>query len=143
VGGWVSDRLVGYFGVRKGRPWVPIIGLTLSAVLLSLGTNVSRPLVAAGLLSLALGFASASDGPFWATAIDVVGEHVGTAGAILNTSGNLGGFLPPMVTPLIASRLGWNWGLNVGSLIVLLGMLVWFFIDPTKPVADSRAGQVA
>jgi ACS family glucarate transporter-like MFS transporter len=76
-------------------------------------------------------------------AIDVAGEHVGAAGGILNTGGKVGGFLAPIITPLIASRLGWNWGLNLGCLIVLLGVLVWFFIDPTKPVADSRAGQVA
>jgi len=143
IGGWISDRLVGIFGVRKGRRLVPMIGLTLSAVLLSLGTNVVQPLVAAGLLSLALGCASASDGPFWATAIDVGGAHVGAAGGILNTGGNLGGFLAPIVTPLIASRLGWTWGLNIGSLIVMLGVLVWLFIDPTKSVADPAGDGTA
>jgi hypothetical protein len=53
---------------------------------------------------LALGSASASDGPFWATAIDVAGEHVDAAGGILNTGGNVGGFLAPLIAPLIASR---------------------------------------
>jgi MFS family permease len=143
LGGWASDRLVGRFGVRKGRRLVPIVGLTLSAALLSLGTNVSRPLVAAALLSLALGCASASDGPFWATAIDIGGAHVGAAGGILNTGGNLGGFLAPIVTPYIASRLGWTWGLNTGSLIVMLGVLVWFFIDPTKSVAPREPAGMA
>ena len=136
LGGWISDCLVERYGLRAGRRLVPMIGLTMSAVLLTLGTSVSQPLAGAALLSLALGCASASDGPFWATAIDIGGTHVGSAGGILNTGGNLGGFLAPIVTPYIASRLGWTWGLNAGSLIVMLGVLVWFFIDPTKSVAD-------
>ena len=138
LGGWVSDQLVGHFGLRRGRRLVPTVGLTMSAVLLSLGTSVARPLVGAALLSLALGCASASDGSFWASAIDIGGAHVGAAGAILNTGGNLGGFLAPIITPYIASRLGWTWGLNVGSLIVMLGVLMWFFIDPTKSVHDTE-----
>jgi len=115
-----------------------MVGLTMSAVLLSLGTSVARPLVGAALLSLALGCASASDGSFWASAIDIGGTHVGAAGGILNTGGNLGGFLAPIITPYIASRLGWTWGLNVGSLIVMLGVLIWFFVDPTKSVYDNE-----
>jgi ACS family glucarate transporter-like MFS transporter len=142
LGGWISDRLVERHGLKAGRRLVPMVGLTMSAVLLTLGTNVSQPLVGAALLSLALGCASASDGPFWATAIDIGGADVGAAGGILNTGGNLGGFLAPIITPYIASRLGWTWGLNAGSLIVMLGVLVWFFIDPTKSAADRDPGGV-
>jgi sugar phosphate permease len=143
LGGWISDRLVGHFGLRAGRRLVPIVGLTMSAILLSLGASVGQPVVGAGLLSLALGCASASDGPFWASAIDIGGAHVGAAGGILNTGGNLGGFLAPIITPYVAARLGWTWGLNAGSLIVMLGVLVWLFIDPTKSLADSEPSGLA
>ncbi|PYU91510.1 MAG: hypothetical protein DMG25_14515 [Acidobacteria bacterium] len=137
LGGWVSDRPVERYGPRAGRRLVAIFVLALSAVLLGCGTSVSRPGAAAALLSLALGFASSSEGPFWATAIDIGGAHVGAAGGILNTGGNLGGFLAPIVTPYIASHWGWSWGLYFGGLIMMLGVLVWFFVDPTKTVAPG------
>jgi MFS family permease len=137
LGGWVSDRLVDRCGRKAGRRWAPIIGLALSAVLLGWGARVSRPAGAAALLSLALGLASTSEGPFWAAAIDMGGAHVGAAGGILNTGGNLGGFFAPIVTPFIASHFGWSSGLYSASLIVMLGVLVWFFVDPTKAIASA------
>jgi len=137
LGGWVSDRLVERYGPRAGRRLVAIFVLALSAVLLGCGTSVSRPAAAAALMSLALGFASSSEGPFWAAAIDIGGAHVGAAGGILNTGGNLGGFLAPIVTPYIASHWGWPWGLYAGSFIMMLGVLVWLFVDPTKTVAPG------
>ena len=137
LGGWVSDRFVERCGRKAGRRLVPIIGLVLSAVLLGCGATVSRPAAAAGVLSLALGFASASDGPFWAAAIDMGGAHVGAAGAVLNTGGNLGGFFAPIVTPFIASHFGWSSGLYSASLIMMLSVLVWFFVDPTKVIRSE------
>ncbi len=136
LGGWISDRLVQRYGRKAGRRLVPIVGLSLSAILLYLGTNLTVPIAVATLLSLALGFASCSEGPFWASAIDVGGREVGAACGILNTGGNLGGFLAPVVTPYIASHVGWSWGLYFGSMVVMVGVLAWFFIDPTKTVSD-------
>lgn len=84
-------------------------------------------------LSLALGFASASDGPFWATAIDLGRGKVGASSAIMNPCGNIGGFLAPILTPLIAGYAGWSWGLYFGAGVVLVGAIAWFLIDPTPP----------
>jgi MFS family permease len=137
LGGWVSDRLVERCGRKAGRRLVPIVGLALSAVLLGWGASVSRPGASAALLSLALGLAAATDGPFWAAAIDMGGAHVGAAGGVLNMGGNLGGFFAPIITPFIASYFGWSSGLYSASLIVMLGVLVWFFVDPTKAIASE------
>ena len=132
IGGWTSDRLVTRHGKRVGRRIVPTICLTLSALLLCIGVNLTGTLSVAVLLSLALGFASASDGSFWATAIDLGGKEVGAASGIMNTGCNVGGLIAPTLTPLIASVVGWSWGLYFGSLVVLAGVLCWFFIDPDQ-----------
>jgi ACS family glucarate transporter-like MFS transporter len=134
LGGWVSDRLVQRWGRKAGRRIVPLVCLTLSAILLFVAINLASPIAVVSVLSLSFGLASCTDGPFWACAIDVGGEHVGAAGAILNTGGNLGGSLAPVLTPLIASRAGWSWGLYVASLIMSLGVLAWFLIDPTRVI---------
>ena len=84
------------------------------------------------MVALALGFASSSDGTFWASAIDLGGREAGVACGILNAGGNVGGFLAPVLTPIIASFAGWSGGLYFGCLLVLLGTPTWLFIDPTS-----------
>jgi len=142
IGGWTSDRMVAKYGTKKGRRIVPMVGLTLSAVLVYIGSNVTDTLPTVVLLCLSLGFASSSDGPYWAAAIEASGKYSGAGGGIFNTGGNLGGLLAPTVTPYIASRLGWEWGLYAGGLIVLIGVSAWFFIGkgskvPSPVEADS------
>src|SRR5262249_6729629 len=91
------------------------------------------------LLSLAFGCAASSEGPFWATAIEISGPQAGAACGIFNTGGNIGGMLAPVVTPLIASRFGWAGGLNFGSLMVLIGMLIWLLVDPGKKIGFKHS----
>jgi MFS family permease len=134
LGGWISDRLTRSYGAKLGRRVVPMAGLSLGAVLLYAGTIA--PGTAATVLSLALatGFVSWCEGPFWASAIELAGEQVGAACGILNTGGNVGGFLAPILTPYIASRSGWSWGLYSGSFVAVLGVVACYFVDPTRGV---------
>ena len=136
IGGWVSDRLITRFGMRNGRRIVPMVGLTVSAILVYIGCNVTGTVATVTLLCLSLGFAASTDGPYWAAAIDAGGRHSGTGCAIVNTGGNLGGMLAPVVTPLIASWAGWSAGIYAGGALALLGVAVWFFIG-VKPSAHA------
>jgi MFS family permease len=132
VGGWVSDHAAARFGRQLGRRLVPIVGLTLSAILLYIGANLTDTVSVVATLCLSLGFAASSDGPYWAAAIEAGGEHSGLSGAILNTGGNLGGLFAPVLTPFIASKVGWSWGLYAGSLLVMIGVATWFFIGSSE-----------
>jgi ACS family glucarate transporter-like MFS transporter len=143
IGGRVSDYLANVYGRKIGLRLVPIIALTTSAALLYIGTNVEDTVITVALMSLALGLASSSEAAFWTSAIDLGGKHVGAAGGILNTGGNIGGFLAPVVTPFIASHAGWTWGLHAGSLVLAFGVVAWFLIDPTKTIGEPEAEPVA
>ncbi|MEW5980013.1 MAG: MFS transporter [Acidobacteriota bacterium] len=132
LGGWVSDRLIPFWGVKFSRQSVCVAGLVLSAILLFVGTNVTTPAAVVTLLSLSLGFAASSEAPFWASAIEAGRDHVGAAGGIMNGVGNLGSFVAPVLTPYIAKQAGWTWGLHSGSVAVLVAALAWFFIDPNQ-----------
>jgi MFS family permease len=129
TGGWASDRLSVRFGLRNGRRIVVVGCLAISAILVTIGSNVTGTAPTVVLLCLSLGFGAATDGPYWAAAIDASGQHSGTGGAIFNTGGNLGGMLAPTVTPLVAHWFGWSSGLYFGGALVLLGVLVWFFLE--------------
>ena len=137
LGGKLSDRLVASRGQKFGRRSVAMAGMAISALLLYLGAGGLGLYATVAFLSLAMGFASSAEGPFWATAIEISGEHVGAACGILNTGGNLGGMLAPVVTPLIALRFGWTGGLYFGSLMVFIGMLTWLAVDPGKKIGSA------
>ena len=141
IGGWVSDRLITRFGMRNGRRIVPVVCLSVSAILVYIGCNVTGTLATVTLLCLSLGFAASTDGPYWAAAIDAGGRHAGTGSAIFNTGGNLGGMLAPVVTPLIARWAGWSAGIYAGGAVALLGVAVWLFIgaEPLARAASTAA----
>ncbi len=130
TGGWASDRLGSRYGLRNGRRIVVIGCMAISAVLVIIGTNVTGTAATVTLLCLSLGFAAATDAPYWAAAIDASGKYSGTGGAIFNTGGNIGGMLAPTLTPLLAHWFGWSSGLYFGGAVVFLGILVWFFLTP-------------
>jgi len=138
LGGWLSDRLTRSYGARFGRRAVPLAGLSAGGILLFAGTIASGTAGAVLSLSLATGFVSWCEGPFWAAAIEVAGEQVGAAAGMLNTGGNLGGFFAPIVTPYVASRLGWSWGLYAGSLMAIIGMIACYLVDPTAHETTVR-----
>jgi ACS family glucarate transporter-like MFS transporter len=111
----------------------------LGGILLVIGTIVSGTGAAVLSLSLATGFVSWCEGPFWAAAIEIAGEQVGAAAGMLNMGGNLGGFLAPLVTPYVASRFGWSWGLYAGSLMAIIGMIACYLVDPAGHRTTVRA----
>jgi ACS family glucarate transporter-like MFS transporter len=140
IGGWISDRLTRSSGARFGRRVVPMVGLSLGSILLYAGTVAPGITTAVLSFSLAIGFASWCEGPFWASTIEAAGEQAGTACGILNTGANVGGFIAPVLTPFIASRAGWSWGLYVGVLIAIMGVVACYLVDPrTDEIAAGKA----
>ena len=133
LGGAISDRLVKRYGKKRGRRIVPIVSLTAAALCLGVGASIANAALAAGVMALALGLASCSDGPFWACAIDIGDGNAGAACGILNTGGNIGGTVCPVLTPFIASFAGWSVALYFGCLVAILGVSIWFFVDTTGP----------
>jgi MFS family permease len=137
LGGLVSDRLTRRYGPHVGRRMVPIAGLSLGAALLYFGT-VSVGVTAVACFSLAFGFAASCEGPFWATVTEIAGERVGGASSILNTGAQVGGFFAPILTPLIASRVGWSWGLYGGALVAISGVIAVYFVN-LRPLARDES----
>jgi ACS family glucarate transporter-like MFS transporter len=138
LGGWISDRLSAAYGPSVGRRMVPLTALALASLLLFVGVKAPGNVSAVALLSLAIGFSSCCEGPFWSLAIDVGGSRAGAACGILNFGGNLGGFFAPILTPFIASRAGWSWGLYSGSLVIMIGVVACYLLDPSRIGAKAK-----
>jgi MFS family permease len=135
VGGWVSDRLTARYGPQLGRRLVPMAGLSLGALLTYMAT-ASAGITAVVCLALAFGLAACCEGPFWATVTEMAGVQIGGASSILNTGAQVGGFFAPMLTPFIAGRAGWSWGLYAGCLIALSGVVAVCFVK-LRPIGSE------
>jgi len=133
LGGFLSDRLVvGRLGPVWGRRTVPILGLGLSGILTSVGAHTESPAVAAVSLALATAFVLSVEGPFWATMMGLAGSRSGTAGGIMNMGSNVGGLISPVLTPLLAERIGWENALHIAGVLGLLAAALWLGIDPAR-----------
>jgi dipeptide/tripeptide permease len=55
----------------------------------------------------------------------------------MNTIGNIGGIAAPVLTPLIASRFGWQAALWAGAGVVLIGMSAWFVMPMSEESGTS------
>ena len=139
LGGWLSGRMATAFSVRRGRAFVTGGGMILSAMLLGLGVISKEPAWIVGWFALAHLAIGASEGPIWATAVDIGGSKGGTAAAICNTGGNVGGLIAPVLTPWIGEHFGWSWGIGVGGLICFLGALCWGWIEPKANLEEKQS----
>ena len=137
IGGFLTDQAVTRWGIRNGKRVVPIAGMILSATLLYVGVAGWGVAMTIILFSLAVGCSMATEGAFWSSALAVAGRNAGAATGIYNCGGNLGGVLGPLITPLIAARFGWTVGLYFMSAVMLVGMVAWFFIDPS-PIGNDE-----
>jgi hypothetical protein len=134
IGGRISDHLARVYERKLGLRIVPIVGLPLSAILLYIGTSTNGTVQAGALMSVALGLASRSEAAFWTSAIDVGDKHVGGRRHLKHRWKYWR--LPCLGCHTLhrfACRL--VVGASHGSLVLLVGVITWFFVDPTKTLA--------
>jgi MFS family permease len=132
AGGWLADRLALRWGRRRGRAAVVVGGMLLGAALLGGGLVAAQPGWIACWFALALAAVGATEGPMWATALELGGRRGATAAGIFNTGGNAGGVLAPVITPRVSNAYGWLWGIGLGSLVCVAGACLWLWIDPEE-----------
>lgn len=131
LGGLVSDRLAaGALGPAWGRRIVPMSGMALSGILISLGAHTQSAVVAAIALALATAFVLCVEGPFWAMMMRIAGSSSGTAGGIMNMGSNLGGLISPALTPVLAAHIGWENALHVAAGLSLFAAALWIGVRP-------------
>jgi ACS family glucarate transporter-like MFS transporter len=135
AGGLSCDLLCHRIGPKWGCRLPAMVGLVLVAVFLLAGAHATNPYTAVLVLSLCFGFTQFTEGPFWSATTYVAGRYTATATGVLNTGGNLAGFLAPVVG-LMVDQLGWISTLASGSAFALAGAALWLFIG-VAPRSDQ------
>jgi MFS transporter, ACS family, glucarate transporter len=129
LGGWLSDKLaIGKPGEIWGRRIVPLVGMAMSGILISIGAHTDNEVMAAVCLAFATAFILCVEGPFWTMMMKISGPKSGTAGGIMNMGSNIGGMISPALTPIIASVLGWEAALHIAAFLAVVGSVLWIWI---------------
>jgi ACS family glucarate transporter-like MFS transporter len=138
VGGWLTDSLSKRYGLRVGRCHLGFAAFLTCAVLVFSSTLPIPAIAKAVLLALALASADLALGACWAVPIDVAPDQAGVITGCMNTLGNLGGLLGPLVVGIAVDRWhSWTFPFYVTALVYAAGALAWLAIDPTLPIRAS------
>jgi MFS transporter, ACS family, D-galactonate transporter len=128
IGGFSTDGVCKLLGTTWGRRSIVMCGMFLAAIFGLLGVSVTGQENITLCLALSMGALGLCEGVFWTTATDIGGKSRGFSGAFMNTSGNIGGLISPVLTPFMAESIGWTASIAVACAISGIGGLVWFWI---------------
>lgn len=129
LGGALSDLAAKRWGSTWGRRSVPVSALILSAGSLALAARSESSQLAVLGLTLSTALVLSTEGPFWATMAQLSGPHSGTGGGVMNFGSNLGGVLSPVLTPWLASRIGWGAALSLTASLAVMAALLWAGVE--------------
>lgn len=133
AGGVLCDRLAQRIGIRRAYSLIASACLTVTAALLvglSLATGKVAIIVLAGAAFMVMDLMLPAA---WAMCMAIGGRYGGTASGVMNTAGNLGGFVCSVAFGYIVSATGdYNLPLQGVAAMVLVAAIVFAFIDCTK-----------
>ena len=134
VGGKLTDHLVKRYGLKIGRS-MAVVTLPIAGMLLIGAALTDNSMAAAILLAATLGVADLSVSSCWSICHDIGGKNAGIVTGAMNTWGNIGGALSPLV---VGYAVGWwnSWivPFYITAGIYLFGAICTFFVDPRKRV---------
>jgi MFS family permease len=136
-GGWTTDRMTRSLGVRLGRCVIGCAAYAVAGIAMMSGAAAQDPRFAAVLIALASASSMFTLAPSWASCIDIGRKHASLLSAAMNTSGQVGALLSPII---LAYVVAWsdNWAipLYIMAGLYFMASLCWVFIRPDHPVAD-------
>jgi ACS family glucarate transporter-like MFS transporter len=97
--------------------------------LLTLGAHAPANTLAIVFLSGALGFNMFATSTWWATCNDLTQTYSASLSSMMNTWGNFGGWISPILTAWIATHLGWTQALDFAALITFAGAVLWILVN--------------
>jgi ACS family glucarate transporter-like MFS transporter len=137
VGGALSDRLTGKYGLRVGRCGLAAVAMVLSAISLVLGSQVRSPELAGIVLAVGAGALYLSQSSFWSVSVDIAGRSSGVFSSMVNMGGQIGGALTASLTPWIAQRYGWTTSFSVSAVLAIVGAICWMTVHPEHPLDEE------
>lgn len=134
-GGWLTDLVMRFTGdVRRSRRVVGIFGFVIAALGILSSTLTSDPKLCVYLNWIAFAGLEVTVSVSWAIPLDIAGDYAGSAAAVMNCCGNLGGGLSSQLVPYMVKASGWSMPLVVASALAVVGALIYTRIDASRRI---------
>jgi MFS family permease len=134
LGGKLTDKLVKTRGLKIGRS-INVVSLPIAGVLLIAAALNQDPIVSAVLLAATLGIADLGVSSCWSICHDVGGKNAGIVTGAMNTFGNIGGALSPLVVGYAISWWqSWTIPFFITAGVYLFGAVCTLLVDPNRKI---------
>jgi MFS family permease len=121
LGGVTTDAVTRRFGLRLGRVGVGAASYLVAGIAMLLATTTTQPELAAWCIATAVAASMFTLGASWGTVIDVGGSHTGVVSAAMNTSGQIGSVVCPLIVIWLQQHYDWNAPLYLIGGLFLVG----------------------
>jgi len=137
VGVLVRDCGAAGFGLGGGPGGASPNPQTNPGGSLLLAPVAKNPVWAAVLIAISVAACMFTLGAAWGTCLDVGGNNAGVVSATMNTAGQVGSLLCPLMVAYTLKWFGdWNISLYVMGILFLIGVVCWLLIDPRKRIFE-------
>lgn len=137
LGGWLSDRLVTTLGVNWGRKLIPMIGLSLSGIVMLASIGVESNMLAVLLLAIGLATMDVTAPVSWAVATELGGKSSGALTGAMNAVGLLGGTVSSLG---VGYLIEWSGNYHLPVIVLALQLLAGaFFASQLNVASESSA----
>jgi ACS family glucarate transporter-like MFS transporter len=132
-GGAVTDFMTRRFGLRLGRSGVAVIGYAVAGTAMFASVLSTTPVMAATLIAIAVAASMFTLSASWAACIDIGGEHTAVLSAAMNTTGQIGSILSPVVAGWVVTHFSnWQTPLLIMGGLYVASAIFWTQVDPRK-----------
>jgi sugar phosphate permease len=141
LGGTVSDRCAKRFGnLKVARRAVALAGFLLAGIFIVPATLTVNATASVLYSCVAVFGLEVTVGVSWAIPLDIGGDYAGSVASVMNTFGNLGSALSPVLLAYLVEVYGWNTPFLVCAVLCIGGAGLSLGINADKKIAwDSTA----
>lgn len=142
LGGWISDRWAAKTGnLKAARRGIAILGFVIAAGSIMPATFTNHTVTSVLFSCLAVFGLELTVGVSWAIPLDIGGDFAGSIASIMNTFGNLGSAISPLILGYLLGSYGWDVPFVISSVLCIAAIFFCFGIDPSQVSWIALPGQ--
>lgn len=134
-GGWLSDLWFKRTGnIVTARRGIAVTGFLLAAAGILPAALTTDSLTSVWFSCLAVFALELTVGVSWALPLDIGGDFAGSVSAVMNTCGNIGGTISPILLAYLVQNYGWNEPFIVASVLCVAAAILFLKIDASRRI---------
>jgi sugar phosphate permease len=135
IGGWISDIWAKRSGnLKLARRGVALFGFLLAAASILPATLTTSPTASVWYTCMAVFALELTVGVSWAIPLDIGADYAGSVSAVMNTCGNIGGAISPLVLAYLVRSYSWDMPFFFASGSCLIAAALFSRIDATRRI---------